>query len=120
MVKWCSQVKIGNVKAGKSRLWGGENIIEHELDKFEGTCFGACIAGIADVIAANGDASVVGFCFLWSHAAHHPGVGDVSPAVGGNVMEVDWSKGVHSFNTLLSCSVALVLMPWQPRLSSLA
>jgi hypothetical protein len=42
-------------------LWSGEYVIEDEFYEFKGTRFGACVSGVADAIASNGDAGAIGF-----------------------------------------------------------
>ena len=38
---------------------------------------------------------------MGAHFAYHSGVSDVRPAVGGDVVVVDWTKGIGAFDSLL-------------------
>ena len=61
----------------------GYSTVDEKLDGFKGACFGTHVAGVADVVTSNGDASVVLFCFVGVDLAYDPGVGDVTPVVLG-------------------------------------
>ena len=56
------------------------------------------------MIAANGDARVVGIALLWSDLANHFCVSDLFSAVGGGIFEADEEEGVGAFDTLASAA----------------
>ena len=57
-IQGSTQVKVGQVKAGETCIWGGQSAIEEELDGFQRA---TCVAGVAYVVALNGDPGVVLF-----------------------------------------------------------
>ena len=67
----------------------GEGAVDDQLDSFKGPRLGSTIAGIADGVATNGDAGLVGFCFCWTHLADNAGVCDIPLAVDRYILEFD-------------------------------
>ena len=56
---------------------------------------------MADAVTSNGDASAVLLRFVGADLAYNPGVGDVTPAVLGNSMEVNGPEGICAHDAWL-------------------
>ena len=83
------EVKIGDVEAGKLGAWERQDTVEYQIEKFQRGSVGANISWLADVVATDRNAGVVGVGFLRADKTDELGVGDFLAMIHGDVFVVD-------------------------------
>ena len=88
-VQGCVQVEVGNVKDCKPGTFARDKTVAEDLDKFRRAGGGTDVAWVADLVAANGDASAFLILLVVIDFADNFGVGDFVSLVSGEVLVVD-------------------------------
>jgi hypothetical protein len=97
-VKGGAEVEVSDVEGAKFGARPGEDTVDHEFDEFERGCPGADIAGVANAVATDGDASAIRVGFFGTDLADHIGVSDFLAAVQRYVFVVNDIEGVCAFD----------------------
>ena len=105
-----AEIEVGDVEGAELGAFTGENTVNHELDKFKGSSFGANIAWVADSVASYRDSGAVRISFLWAHFADDIAVANFFETFGRNVGKINdmegigavhrWLGGVRTFESL--------------------
>ena len=96
-----AEIEVVDVEGYESGAFERDDAIDHEIDKFEWGGFGADVAGVADTVAADGDASAVGIGFFGTDFANDLGVSDFFAAVGRDVVVVNYKEGDGAVDVLV-------------------
>ena len=109
-----AEIEVGDVEGAELGAFAGENTVNHELDKFKGSSFGANIAWVADSVAGYRDSGAVRISFLWANFADNIAVANFFETFGRNVSEVNdmegvgaiyrWLGGIRTFESLAETS----------------
>ena len=70
------EIEVGDIKREKLGVFSIEDAINDKLDDIQESSFGTNVTRVADTIAADGDAGVVGVGFFRADKIDHFGVGD--------------------------------------------
>ena len=99
------EVKVFCVKVEKARIAKIQDNINHELDKVEGACRRADIAGITYVVTSDGDACMIGIIFLRSDLTQNYGVEKLFSSLPRGIFKSKDTEGVRSIHVLVPGSL---------------
>jgi hypothetical protein len=88
------QIEVFDVNGAEAGTFPGEDAVEEELDEFKRGRVGADIAGIADAVATDGDASAVCILLLRTYLADYHGMADFLALVERDVVVVNETESV--------------------------
>ena len=81
-----TEVEVFDVEAGKLSVASGQNAVDDELGKLEGSCGCANVARITDAVATDGDSCAMRVGLVGLQFTHHFGVSDLFAPVGGGCL----------------------------------
>ena len=94
---WGVLVEIFYVDGHKSCAWGGNDTFEEEFDREEVNIRSFAGAGVVYQIAADGESFAVMIILLCLEANNDAAVGDILPAVSGEIGLINEENRVGSF-----------------------
>ena len=96
-----AEIEVGDVEGAELGAFAGEDTVDHELDKFKRSSFGANIAWVADSVAGYRDSGAVRISFLWANFADNIAVANFFETFGRNVGKVDDMEGIGAVHRWL-------------------
>jgi hypothetical protein len=100
-VQRSAEIEVRDVEGAELGAFAGENTVDHELDKFKGSSFGADIAWVADSVAGYRDSGAVQISFFWADFADDIAVANFFETVGRNIGEVNDMEDVGALHRRL-------------------
>ncbi len=95
---WHVKVEIFDVNGAEACFFAREHTVEHQPEEFKGRSVGANVPRETDVIASNGDVSMIRIIFIRTHLTNNHGVADFFSFVGWDVMIINDKESVSACN----------------------